>query len=84
MISPDGAYPVIGRSIAYRFGTFHVLSTAALVLSTAALKDLLPTTITKSQVRCGLTAVIKRHMAIKGNFDEHGWLTLGLQDINHK
>ena len=70
MISPDGAYPVIGRSIAYRFGTFHVLSTAAL-------KDLLPTTITKSQVRCGLTAVIKRHMAIKGNFDEHGWLTLG-------
>ena len=36
MISPDGAYPVIGRSIAYRFGTFHVLSTAAL-------KDLLPT-----------------------------------------
>ena len=70
MISPDGAYPVIGRSIAYRFGTFHVLSTAAL-------NDLLPTTITKSQVRCGLTAVIKRHMAIKGNFDEHGWLTLG-------
>ena len=38
MISPDGAYPVIGRSIAYRFGTFHVLSQAAL-------KDLLPVSV---------------------------------------
>lgn len=70
MISPDGAYPVVGRSIAYRFGTFHVLSQAAL-------NDLLPATVTKAQVRCGLTAVIKRHMSVKGNFDGQGWLTLG-------
>ena len=70
MISPDGAYPVIGRSIAYRFGTFHVLSQAAL-------KDLLPVSVTKAQVRCALTAVIKKHMSVKGNFDADGWLTLG-------
>ena len=70
MISPDGAYPVIGRSIAYRFGAFHVLSQAAL-------NGLLPPSVTKAQVRCGLTAVIKRHMAIPGNFDAQGWLTLG-------
>lgn len=70
MISPDGAYPVVGRSIAYRFGAFHVLSQAAL-------DGLLPASVTKAQVRCGLTAVIKRHMAVKGNFDERGWLTLG-------
>lgn len=70
MISPDGAYPVVGRSIAYRFGTFHVLAQAAL-------NDLLPATVTKAQVRCGLTAVIKRHMSVKGNFDGQGWLTLG-------
>lgn len=70
MISPDGAYPVVGRSIAYRFGTFHVLSQAAL-------NGLLPTSVTKAQVRCGLTAVIKRHLSVKGNFDEQGWLTLG-------
>ena len=70
MISPDGAYPVIGRSIAYRFGTFHVLSQAAL-------KDLLPTSVVKAQVRCALTAVIKRHMSVEGNFDAKGWLTLG-------
>lgn len=52
MISPDGAYPVVGRSIAYRFGAFHVLSQAAL-------DGLLPASVTKAQVRCGLTAVIK-------------------------
>lgn len=70
MISPDGAYPVIGRSIAYRFGAFHVLSQAALL-------DMLPSSVTKAQVRCALTAVIKRHMNVYGNFDKDGWLALG-------
>ena len=70
MVSPDGAYPVVGRSIAYRFGAFHVLSQAAW-------KNLLPAAVTKAQVRCCLTAVIKRHMSVPGNFDRHGWLTLG-------
>lgn len=70
LISPDGAYPVIGRSIAYRFGAFHVLSQAALL-------DLLPSTVSPAQVRCALTAIIKRHMNVKGNFDKDGWLTLG-------
>lgn len=70
MIAPDGSYPVVGRSIAYRFGTFQVLSQAAL-------NGLLPATVTKGQARCGLTAVIKKHLSVKGNFDKHGWLTLG-------
>lgn len=70
LIAPDGAYPVFGRSIAYRFGSFHALSQAALL-------HLLPNQISEAQVRSGLTAVIKRHMQIKGNFDDHGWLTLG-------
>lgn len=69
-ISPDGAYPVVGRSIAYRFGAFHQLSQAALL-------NLLPNSVTKAQVRCGLTAVIQRHMRVEGNFDKDGWLTLG-------
>lgn len=69
-ISPDGAYPVMGRSIAYRFGTFHVLSQAALL-------NLLPQSVTKAQARCGLTAVIRKHMNTPGNFDPNGWLTLG-------
>lgn len=70
MISPDGAYPVIGRSITYRFGAFQVLSQAALL-------GLLPSYITPSQTRCALTAVIRRHMETEGNFDNDGWLTLG-------
>lgn len=69
-ISPDGSYPVVGRSIAYRFGTFHQLSQASLL-------DMLPASVSKAQVRCGLTAVIKKHMGVEGNFDNKGWLTLG-------
>lgn len=69
-ISPDGSYPVVGRSIVYRFGSFQVLSQAALL-------NYLPESVTKAQVRCGLTAVIKKHMSVPGNFDSKGWLTLG-------
>jgi alpha-glucuronidase len=70
LISPDGAFPVVGRSIAYRFGAFHVLSQAALT-------GLLPASVSKAQVRCALTAVIKRQMSVDRNFDADGWLTLG-------
>ncbi len=70
MIAPDGTYPVIGRSIVYRFGCFQVLSQAALL-------DMLPQGVSGAQVRCGLTAVVRRHMEVDGNFDEKGWLTLG-------
>lgn len=31
MISPEGTYPVTGRSIVYRFGSFHALADAALL-----------------------------------------------------
>ena len=30
MIAPDGSYPILGRSICYRFGAFQMLSQAAL------------------------------------------------------
>lgn len=70
LISPDGAYPVVGRSIAYRFGSMQVLAQSAL------LEDL-PSTLTNGSVRAALTAVINRHLAVEGNFDENGWLTLG-------
>ena len=38
--------------------------------------QMLPEGISPAQVRCALTAVIKRQMA-PGTFDENGWLTLG-------
>lgn len=69
-ISPEGTYPVIGRSIAYRFGVFHALSQAAL-------KHLLPHTVSPSQVRCALTAVIHNQMTADANFDKDGWLCVG-------
>ena len=70
MISPEGTYPVIGRSIAYRFGAFHALSDAALL-------HLLPADIDPAQVRCALTGVIRRQASAPKTFDGNGWLTVG-------
>ncbi|WP_284641118.1 DUF2264 domain-containing protein [Paenibacillus silviterrae] len=69
-ISPEGTFPPIGRSLAYRFGAFQLLSQVAL-------QDRLPAEISPAQVRCALTAVIRRMMAAPGTFDESGWLRIG-------
>ena len=71
LISPEGTYPVIGRSAAYRFGAMQSLSQAALL---GNLADGLP----PAQARCALSAVIKRIMEHPGMFDENGWLTIGV------
>lgn len=71
MISPEGTYPIIGRSVCYRFGAFQLLSQAAL-------QNFLPEHETPSQVRCGLTAVIQRVMADETMFDANGWLQPGV------
>ena len=55
MISPEGTYPIIGRSVAYRFGAFQALSQVAL-------RKELPLYIAPGQVRCALTAVMKRQL----------------------
>ena len=70
MISPEGTYPVIGRSINYRFGSFHALSDAALL-------HLLPKNVSPAQVRCALTAVIKRQLGMPHTFNPEGWLRSG-------
>jgi hypothetical protein len=70
LISPEGSYPAIGRSIVYRFGAFHALSQAALLKK-------LPVHLSPAQARSALTAVIHRQIAQKGTFDKQGWLTLG-------
>jgi hypothetical protein len=69
-ISPEGTFPVIGRSITYRFGVFHLLAQIAL-------RQQLHATIAPAQVRCALTAVIKRMIEMPGTFDANGWLTIG-------
>lgn len=70
MIAPDGTYPIIGRSICYRFGAFHELAHAALA-------GHLPEDIPPAQVRCALSAVITR-TAAGGLFDENGFLRTGV------
>jgi hypothetical protein len=69
-IAPDGSFPAVGRSIAYRFGAFHVLAQAAL-------KRQLPEEVAAAQVRAALTAVIRRSIAATGTFDRNGWLQIG-------
>ena len=67
MISPEGTYPIVGRSITYRFGVFQLLSQAGL-------QHFLPESLCPAQVRCALTAVIERIMRSYGLFDDQDWL----------
>lgn len=70
LISPEGTFPAIGRSLPYRFGAFQLLVQMAL-------QHQLPEDIKPSQVRSALTAVIKRMIEAPGVFDSNGWLTIG-------
>lgn len=71
LICSDGTFPVIGRSITYRTGAFQTLAQIALL-------DQLPEGISPAQVRCALTAVMRRCFEAEGTFDANGWLTIGL------
>lgn len=71
MIGPDGTYPVVGRSICYRFGAFHMLAQAAL-------EHRLEAHLSPASVRCALTAVMRRVMESPDMFDRQGWLTPGV------
>ncbi|MFV0324040.1 MAG: DUF2264 domain-containing protein [Bacteroides xylanisolvens] len=69
IIGPDGTYPPIGRSIAYRLGAFQALAQVSLMKK-------LPKSIKPAQVRCALTQAMKRQL-VEDTFDKDGWLTLG-------
>jgi hypothetical protein len=70
-IAPDGSYPPVGRSLAYRCGAFQGLAQSAL-------RRDLPKDVTPGQARAALSAVIARTLDAPGTFDANGWLTLGL------
>ena len=70
LIAPDGTFPSIGRSTAYRFGAFHALAQVALMRE-------LPEGLKPAQVRCAMTAVIRRMIEAPGTFDDRGWLRIG-------
>ena len=69
-IAPDGTFPSVGRSITYRFGAFQTLGQMALLHE-------LPERVRPAQVRCALTAVIRRMIEAPGTFDDQGWLQVG-------
>ncbi|MCW3089914.1 MAG: hypothetical protein JWP81_983 [Ferruginibacter sp.] len=71
LISPEGTYPPIGRSLAYRFGAFQVLSQIAFMSA-------LPKVIQPQQVRAALHMMIKKQVEAPGTFDENGWLRIGI------
>jgi hypothetical protein len=71
LISPEGTFPVTGRSIAYRCGAFQHLAQMAL-------QKQLPPGLPPGQVRSALTAVIRRTMDASNTYDKSGWLTIGL------
>jgi hypothetical protein len=70
LIAPDGSFPPIGRSIAYRCGAFHLLAQAAL-------RRRLPDGLSPAQVRGALTAAIRRTLDAPETFDKDGWLQIG-------
>lgn len=69
-ISPEGAYPAVGRSVIYRMGAFQTLAMSAW-------KYGLPKDLSNGSVRSALTCVMKRMFAVDGNFDDKGYLRLG-------
>lgn len=71
MISPEGTYPVWGRTLICKNGTFHALA------ETAFLK-LLPEILSPNQVRSAMTAVLKRQFPDSvSSFDNKGFLLIG-------
>jgi len=70
LICPEGTFPAIGRSLAYRVGAFHLLAQVAL-------RRELPPTVAPPQVRSALTAVMRRSLDAAGTFDDQGWLRIG-------
>jgi hypothetical protein len=70
LISPEGTFPVVGRSMTYRNAVFQPLVQLAL-------SEQLPAELKHGQVRAALTAVMKNIFETPGTFDKDGWLQLG-------
>lgn len=69
-ISPEGTFPVVGRSIPYRMAVFQPLAQLAW-------RHQLPKELSNGQVRAGITAVAKNMFGRANNFNKQGYLTIG-------
>lgn len=69
-ISPEGTFPVFGRSIPYRMAAMQPLALMAWYQT-------LPAELSNGQVRRALTKVMHRMYDHQNNFNEGGFLTIG-------
>lgn len=70
LVSPEGTFPVFGRSMTYRAGVFQPLA----LLSW---RKNLPQELPEGQVRAAMTSVLKRMFSAEGNFTQKVFLQLG-------
>ncbi len=76
-ISPEGTFPVFGRSIPYRMATMQPLALMAWYQT-------LPQDLSNGQVRAALTKVLHRMFDQQNNFNEKGFLSIGFCGTNQK
>ena len=69
-ISPDGTFPVFGRSMTYRMAAMQPLALMAWYKT-------LPKELSNGQVRTALTKVLHRMFDAQENFNDAGYLTIG-------
>ena len=69
-ISPEGTFPVIGRSTPYRLAAMQPLALMAWY-------GKLPAELSNGQVRAALTKVMHRMFDIQDNYNSGGYLTIG-------
>ena len=69
-ISPEGTFPVIGRSTPYRLAAMQPLALMAWYQK-------LPKELSNGQVRAVLTAVMHRMFDYQNNYNDAGFLTIG-------
>ena len=69
-ISPEGTFPVVGRSVPYRLAALQPLALMAWY-------GRLPAELTDGQVRAALTRVMHRMFDTQQNYNERGFLTIG-------
>lgn len=71
LISPEGTFPVMGRSSVYRIAYFQQIGYMGMRYG-------LTDTLEPGATRAALTTAIKRMMEAPGTFDEKGWLHAGI------
>ncbi len=71
LISPEGTFPLTGRSMCYRTGAFQTLCQIIL-------RKELPKALPYGQTRHALSIVMNRMLSAPGTYDEEGWLQLGI------